>query len=269
VKTNASPKQLILGLMLAAKGKEVKAAHMVLACNLFGVSENSTRVALARLVAENQLKSAGRGVYTLGKHALSAGRDVQEWTSRLKATCKWNGNFYAVYTAHLGRSNRKQLQVREKSLNLLGFREYQPGLFIRPANLCSGLESLAARLPEQGPGQKPVVFELVPAGEAQLKDMQKLWDIRKLEKYYNSQLKKLNDWMQGYSRMKLEKAARDAYLLGSQAIYEVRRDPLLPAEWIDADARQAFFESVVRFDQTGTTVWRALQHRILKDEEVI
>ena len=75
--------------------------------------------------------------------------------------------------------------------------------------------------------------------------------------------------MQGYSRMKLEKAARDAYLVGSQAIYEVRRDPLLPAEWINAAARQQFFESVLRFDETGTRVWRELQLRILKDEEVI
>lgn len=255
--------------MLAAKGKQVKAAHMVMACSLFGVSENSARVALARLVSENQLKSAGRGVYTLGKNALSAGQDIQEWTSRMKATCKWNGNFYAVFTAHLGRSNRKQLQAREKSLNQLGFREYQPGLFVRPANLCSGLESLVARLPVQSPDKKPVAFELVPANPAQLKELQKLWDVRKLEKYYTSQTRKLDDWMNSYSRMKLEKAARDAYLLGSQAIYEVRRDPLLPAEWIDAKARQQFFESVLQFDHTGTTVWRELQQRILKDEEVI
>lgn len=255
--------------MLAGKGRTVKAAHMVLACSLFGVSENSARVAMARLVAEGQLKSAGRGVYTLGKQAVFTGRDIQSWSDRLTATCDWNGHFYAVFTVHLGRSNRKQLQAREKAFALLGFREFEQGLFVRPANLCMGLEGIQARLVAQGVEKNLIAFEMVPANPAQSIALQKLWDIRKLEKNYLSHSKKLNAWMQGYSRMKLEKAARDAYLVGSQAIYEVRRDPLLPAQWIDAAARQQFFESVLRFDETGTRVWRELQLRILKDEEVI
>lgn len=269
MKTNASPKQLILGLMLAGKGRQVKAAHMVMACSLFGVSENSARVAMARLAAEGQLKSAGRGVYTLGKQAVFTGQDIQSWSNRLTATCPWKGNFYAAFTSHLGRSNRKQLQAREKALALMGFREFQQGLFVRPANLSMGLSGIQEKLLAQGVEKDILVFELLPANASQLKTLQKLWDLRKLEKHYKSHTKKLNDWMQGYSRMKLEKAARDAYLVGSQAIYEVRRDPLLPAEWIDAAARQQFFESVLRFDETGTRVWRELQLRILKDEEVI
>lgn len=255
--------------MLAGKGRKVKAAHMVLACSLFGVSENSARVAMARLVAEGQLKSAGRGVYTLGKEAVYTGQDIQSWSNRLTATCQWNGNFYAVFTAHLGRSNRKQLQARNKALVLMGFREFEQGLFVRPANLSIGLEGVLQKLHAQGVEKQCIAFEMVPVSDTQTKTMQKLWEIRKLEKHYASHSKKLNDWMQGYTRMKLEKAARDAYLVGSQAIYEVRRDPLLPAEWINAAARQQFFESVLRFDETGTRVWRELQLRILTDEEVI
>jgi phenylacetic acid degradation operon negative regulatory protein len=255
--------------MLAGKGRKVKAAHMVLACSLFGVSENSARVAMARLVAEGQLKSAGRGVYTLGKEAVYTGQDIQSWSNRLTATCAWNGNFYAVFTAHLGRSNRKQLQARTKAFTLMGFREFEQGLFVRPANLAIGLDGVLQKLQAQGVEKQCIAFEMLPVNEAQTKSLQKLWEIRKLEKHYVSHTRKLNDWMQGYTRMKLEKAARDAYLVGSEAIYEVRRDPLLPAEWIDAAARQQFFESVLRFDETGTRVWRELQLRILKDEEVI
>jgi len=255
--------------MLAGKGRKVKAAHMVLACSLFGVSENSARVAMARLVAEGLLKSAGRGVYMLGKEAVYTGQDIQSWSNRLTATCAWNGNFYAVFTNHLGRSNRKQLQTRDKALVLMGFREFEQGLFVRPANLTMGLNGVLQKLQAQGVEKECLAFEMLPSGDTQTKAIQKLWEIRKLEKHYASHSKKLNDWMQGYSRMKLEKAARDAYLVGSQAIYEVRRDPLLPEEWIDAAARQQFFESVLRFDETGTRVWRELQLRILKDEEVI
>ena len=242
---------------------------MVLACSLFGVSENSARVAMARLAAEGQLKSAGRGVYTLGKQAVFTGQDIQSWSNRLTATCAWNGNFYAAFTAHLGRSNRKQLQAREKALALMGFREFEQGLFVRPNNLSMGIEGVVEKLRAQGIEKELIAFELKPANPAQSKVLQKLWDIRKLEKHYKTHTKQLNEWMQGYSSMQLEKAARDAYLVGSQAIFEVRRDPLLPAEWINSAARQQFFESVLRFDETGTRVWRELQLRILKDEEVI
>lgn len=269
MKTDASPKQLILGLMLAGKGRQVKAAHMVLACSLFGVSENSARVAMARLVAEGQLKSAGRGVYTLGKQAVFTGQDIQSWSNRLTATCDWHGIFYAAFTSHLGRSNRKQLRTREKALALLGFQELEQGLFVRPANLTIGIEGVHEKLLAQGIEKELISFELHPRDSNQTKTIQKLWDIKKIEKHYASHTKKLNSWMNGFSRMSLEKAARDAYLVGSQAIYEVRRDPLLPAQWIDSAARQQFFEAVLRFDETGTRVWRELQLRILKDEEVI
>lgn len=269
MKTNASPKQLILGLMLAAKGRHVKAAHMVLACSLFGVSENSARVAMTRLAAEGQLKSVGRGVYTVGPQAAYTGQDIQSWRERLTATVSWSGCFYAALTHHLGRSNRKQLQAREKALWLLGFREFEQGLFVRPANLHMGIQGVHERLLTQGLDQDVLTFELLPRDETQLKALKALWDARKLEKHYATHTRKLKAWMDGFDPTKLEKAARDAYLVGSQAIYDVRRDPLLPAEWVNTELRQQFFETVLLFDDTGTRVWRELQQRILKDEEVI
>lgn len=254
--------------MLAGKGKKVKAAHMVMACGLFGVSDNSARVSLARLVAEGQLKSAGRGLYTLGKKAVYTGQDIQSWSNRLTATCAWNGNFYAVLTNHMGRSNRTQLRSRDKALQLLGFRELEQGFYVRPANLAMGLDGVKTKLLAQGVEKNMLAFELIPESEPQTLAIKKLWDIRKLERHYLSHTRKLNEWIDNHPKMKLEKAARDAYIVGSQAIFEVRRDPLLPAEWIDTAARQQFFESVLRFDETGTRVWHTLQLRILKDEEV-
>ena len=51
-------------------------------------------------------------------------------------------------------------------------------------------------------------------------------------------------------------AAREAFLLGNEAIHELVFDPLLPAPLVDVAARIAFIEAVVRFDAAGKIIWR-------------
>ena len=55
-------------------------------------------------------------------------------------------------------------------------------------------------------------------------------------------------------------AAREAYLLGAQAIRSLVFDPWLPAPLVDIDARHAYVETVRRFDETGKDIWNTLYH---------
>ncbi|MGC4062998.1 MAG: hypothetical protein QM749_20015 [Aquabacterium sp.] len=64
-----NPKNLILNLLLAADGMPLIAADAVSSCALFGIRENSVRVALVRLSAAGMVESAGRGAYQLGPQA--------------------------------------------------------------------------------------------------------------------------------------------------------------------------------------------------------
>ncbi|HEY1058547.1 MAG TPA: hypothetical protein VGE55_07445 [Limnobacter sp.] len=266
MRTKASPKQLILGLMLAAKGKPVKAAHMVLAGQLFGVSENHVRVALTRLTGEGFLRSVSRGVYALGAKAVPTGDDVKDWTSRLTAPANWTGRFLAAYTAHLGRKDRQQVQLRERALALYGFREFHPGLYVRPDNLQWGIDGVETRLHDKGLDPEATLFLMLPRDARQVQTIQKLWDVKKLERFYKTHADKMNQWLGSYGKMPLERAAKEAYLLGSEGIYQVRHDPLLPAEWLDTTLRRAFFNCVQQFDHAGHVIWHTLQQRILKDE---
>ena len=56
-----NPKNLILDLMLAVGDKPMSARDAILAGSLFGISENSLRVTLARLSAAELIEVAGRG----------------------------------------------------------------------------------------------------------------------------------------------------------------------------------------------------------------
>lgn len=252
--------------MLASKGHPVKASHMVMVGQLFGVSENHVRVALTRLGSEGYLKSVARGVYTLGNRAAPAGEDVKEWTSRLQAPAQWEGRFIAVHTGPLGRKDRQQVQIREKALAMYGFRESQPGLFLRPDNLSWGMDTLMDKLMSKGLEPQAFAFYLAPRDARQLKEIKSLWDGRKLERFYKSHTEKMRTWMSSYAEKPLEKSAKEAYLLGSEGIFHVRLDPLLPDEWIDTALRTSFFDTVKTFADTAQIIWKTLQTRILKDE---
>lgn len=252
--------------MLAAKGHPVKASHMVMAGQLFGVSENHVRVALTRLTSEGFLKSVSRGVYTLGNKAEPAGEDVKDWASRLDAPAHWSGRFIAVHTNPLGRRDRQQVAQREKALAMYGFREIESGLFLRADNLSWGLDGLMTRMISKGLEPEAYCFYFSPRSEQQLKQIKQLWDSKKLERFYKSHHEKMKTWMLGYPGMALEKAAKEAYLLGSEGIYQVRLDPLLPDEWIDHELRTSYFNTVRQFAETGQQIWKTLQVRILKEE---
>lgn len=253
--------------MLAAKGKPVKAAHMVVACQLFGVSENHVRVALTRLSAEGHLKSVSRGVYALGTRAAPTGDDVRDWSQRLGIAQAWNGQFIVAITTNLGRKDRQQVQARERALGMHGFKVWLPGVFVRPDNLAWGIDGLHARLLDKGVEPDLALNWMTPRNQNQAQEIQALWDARKLERLYKSHLQKMQNWLKGYQKMALERAAREAYLVGSEAIYQVRHDPLLPDAWIDRALRDEFFAQVEQFNALGQQIWHDIQIRILKDGE--
>ena len=64
-----TPKSLILNLLLAANGAPLSASDAVSSAGLFGIRENSVRVALVRLNAAGMIQSCGRGAYLLGPQA--------------------------------------------------------------------------------------------------------------------------------------------------------------------------------------------------------
>jgi phenylacetic acid degradation operon negative regulatory protein len=251
-----NPRSLILNLLVVNEVDSLTAREAVSACRLFGVRENSVRVALARLSAEGMVESAGRGAYRLGPNAEDLASEVAAWPnaeSRLRA---WNGGWIAIHVGALSRSDRAALRSRDRALAMLGMRELDRGLFVRPDNLAGGVADVRERLYRLGLERDAAIFTAHEFDDARSARIPKLWDGEALNAHYRKVRTKLEAWMERAPALERDVAARESYLMGGGAIRELVFDPLLPEPFVDVAARHAFVETVRRFDLYGKGIWR-------------
>jgi phenylacetic acid degradation operon negative regulatory protein len=251
-----NPRHLVLNLLLGTDSKALTAREAVVACALFGVRESSARVALARLVAGGLVEAIGRGAYRLGPNAQELAAHVATWRDAEQRMCEWRGGWIAVHVGALGRRDRVALRSRERALQLLGLAEFERGLHIRPANLVGGADSVRARLHSLGFEDGAAVFLAQEFDAAHEQHARTLWDGRELTRRYRETKRRLDAWLARAGTLAPEVAARDAYVLGNDAIRELVFDPLLPAPLVDAAARSAFVDAVVHFDAAGHAIWQ-------------
>lgn len=254
MKLNA--RHLILDLLLASDYHQVSVREAITACGIFAISENSVRVALVRLSADGLVQAAGRGHYRLGPQALDLAGDVATWRSAEQRLRPWHGDWMTVFTANLGRTNRTALKRRERALTMLGFRELEQGLHVRPNNLESNPEAVLKRLHTLG--LEPEARFCLSQQWSDEAALTSLWDTTRLNADYRYWQQSLETWMQNAQELDAETAARESFLLGGQAIRHVVFDPLLPDSFIDSQARLAFVASVRRFDKVGHQIWQTL-----------
>lgn len=301
-----NPRHLILNLLLGAGGEPLPARTAVAACTLFGLRENSVRVALARLAAAGLVEPAGRGSYRLGPQAAGLAAEVAPWRGSAARLGDWQGGWIAVHTppgapagvavggtaagarnaspgstgaattggAHAATPGgahaitpggaraitpggaRAARRTRERALGLLGLRELDRGLHLRPDNLAGGAAAVRERLARLGLDGDAAVFvarDLDPAREQRART---LWDGAALNRGYRATRQRLQRWLARADRLPLADAARESFTLGHDAIHQLVFDPLLPAPLVDADARQRFIDAVVRFDAAGQAIWK-------------
>lgn len=260
MKINA--RHLILDLLLASDQHQVSVREAITACGIFAISENSVRVALVRLSADGLVQAAGRGHYRLGPQAMDLAGDVATWRSAEQRLSTWHGDWITVFTANLGRTNRTALKRRERALNMLGFRELEQGLHIRPNNLANGPEGALIRLRKLG--LEPEARLCLSQSWSDEKTLKTLWDSEHLNANYRHWQQTLEAWIGQATELDAEAAARESFLLGGQAIRHVVFDPLLPDSFIDSQARLAFVASVRKFDKVGHQIWQTLYATALR-----
>lgn len=256
MKPNA--KHLIMNLLVAAVDWPLTARNAVRACQLFGVSESSTRVTLARLSAEGLIEARERGVYQFTPHAREMAEDVRGWRHALKQLKAWKGDWVGVQVGHLGRSDRAALRRRERALELTGFRELERGLHLRPDNLRGGVSAVRERLHHRGLEPEAMVFGVTALDDKRDAQARGLWDVEAEVAVYQRTRAELSDWLQRAHKLEPEEAARESFVIGDRAIRQMVFDPLLPEELTDPGERQAFFEVLVEYDRRGHEIWEAL-----------
>ncbi len=261
MKINA--RHLILDLLLATDSHSLLAREAILACRLFAITENSVRVALARLSAEGLIRASGRGRYQIGPAGINLFNDVTAWRNRDQHMRAWSGHYLAIFTSHLGRSDRTALRHRERALNMLGFRELEQGLFIRPDNIETDMTAVSQRLHSLGLEPEAIMLEIASMDNERRQQLISHWNTDRLNAQYVSLTQELNAWMQSAAELELEQAARESFLIGHDAIRAVIYDPLLPDQFIDKQARKQFFNTVQAYDKTGRDIWQRLYQETL------
>jgi phenylacetic acid degradation operon negative regulatory protein len=251
-----NPRHLILNLLLGAGGEPLTARGAVASCALFAVSENSARVALARLAAGGLIEAAGRGAYRLGPGAAELAADVGTWRNAERRVCDWGGGWIAVHARGLGRANRVALRRRERAFRLLGLNELDRGLFLRPDNLVGGVATARERLARLGVEEAAAVFVATGFDPDREQRARALWDGSALTRLYRANSRRLGDWLARCGTLAPQLAARESFLLGNEAIRDLVFDPLLPAPLVDVEARRGFVDALVRFDAAGHSIWK-------------
>ena len=244
--------------MIAAGDQPISVKEAIAACGLFGIKENSVRVALTRLSSGLLIQAVGRGLYQIGPTAKGVVAGIDEWRDAHLRLTDWDGAWVGVYCADLGRSDRSVLKRRERALELNGFRAFQKSLYVRPNNLKGGVEQMRERLYMMGLASTAPVFLMHQLSATETQAVRGLWDANALETAYQSTQHSLTEWLQRCDALEVEEAARESFVMGDAAIRQWIYDPLLPAELVDIAARSAFVATLHDYDRKGREIWHAL-----------
>ncbi len=252
-----TPRLLLLRLLTAADEETLTAAEAVRAGALFDMTENSVRVTMARLTQAGLVEAVDAAIYRLGAEGQKLGADVAAWSTADQRVTEWDNSWIAVTTGGLPRSDRKVLRARARALSLLGFRELDTGLYLRPNNLSGGVETVRARLLDLGLGEEAAVFKASAFDGVRQDKALSLWSDMQLEAGYKEISQRLHDWSAAKDTLPRDTALREVYMLGDAGIRSVIFDPLLPAPLVNERARQQFFDTVRHFDSEGRRLWYA------------
>ena len=249
-------RQMLMNLLRVAD-EPLDTARAVRACALFGISANNTRVALNRLVAAGLAEPVTRGAHQLGPHGRALADEVGAWRHAEQALQPWAGDWVMVLTGGLGRVDRHALRARERALALAGMKPLDTDVYIRPANIASGVDLIRSRLVALGLPPQAAVFLARDFDTDRAQRAPALWDTEALLKGYRQGLEALAASLTRLPTLPVADAARHAYLTGNQAIRHLVFDPLLPEPLVPTRERVAYRAEVLHYESVGRRVWQA------------
>lgn len=250
-----APKSLLLNLLSTLRGRAMPVRALVVAAAAFGIAEETLRVALARLLANGLVQRDERGLYRLAEKTRPIQSQVESWTEIEQRVTAWNGGWVVAHTAGLPRGERKAARRHERAFEFLGFRQIEPGLWLRPDNLRGGVAASRQRLRELGLDAAAPVFRATDIENAEQRAVE-LWEVDKLRESYRSMRKDLERSASRLPKLTRERAMVESFVLGGAAIRHMVFDPLLPEPLVPVAERRALVEELKRYDKLGRQCWR-------------
>jgi phenylacetic acid degradation operon negative regulatory protein len=233
----------------------------VKAGELFGIAENSLRVALARLLAAGQVDRDERGRYRLGPQAAPIDQRVTSWRRLSERLRPWGDGWLGVHTGASSRRPDRQQRRAGRALRFLGFGELAPGLAVRPDNLRGGVAAARRELQALGLEAGALVFEiqaLDPASDARARG---LWDVSALCAGYRQSLADLDASLKRLQIVSEADGMVESFLIGGRVIRQLVLDPLLPDPIVPVAERDALVDAMRRYDRLGRACWAGFLER--------
>jgi phenylacetic acid degradation operon negative regulatory protein len=258
-----TPKSLIVDLLSTlprSRRGSMPVRALVAAGRCFGIAENSTRVALARLNAAGTVERDERGRYRLGDGTEATRREVSSWKTRHEDIRSWTERRWlgVIGSPRVGRPGRKAAARRSRALLLLGFRALAPDLHVRPDNLVGGAPHTRERLFALDPGladSGAIVATLADLDEPTEQRALALWDSQEAVRAYAHSRGRLSDSESDLPARSAEEAMVETFLTGGQVLRQIALDPLLPDEIVPAADRAALVTAMRHYDEVGRACW--------------
>lgn len=227
---------------------------------LFEYEPATIRVAAARLVKQGFLVAEQRGNYTIGSADKSIRQLASTWRNSLATVTQWNAGWLCVYTAHLGRTSKQSIRVRERAFRLTGFKALEKNLWCRPDNLMETANSTFTKLVEIGLENTAILMKVDHFNNNLPTSPMSLWSPAQMEKAYGQLVSLMERSAQRLPNLDVKRATRESFLIGEHVIRHINQDPLLPEEMVDATARKALLGAMVDYDRICHPIWHKFVH---------
>jgi phenylacetic acid degradation operon negative regulatory protein len=248
-------RRLILDLLTTVRVGAMPVRALVEAAALFGFAANNVRVSLSKLTADGRVARDRRGRYRLAAAEAALSEQLRGWRRLEERHRAWRGQWVAFHSARLGRGAVRA--SRERALALLGFRELERGLQLRPDNLRGGVAGVRARLTALAPadGRGPLVYGVRSLDPDADRRARALWDVAALADGYREWLERLAHSRARLAGLATEAAMVETFVVGGQAVRQLNLDPLLPVPILDPAPRRALVAAAREYDELGRRLW--------------
>ncbi|MDZ7686030.1 MAG: hypothetical protein U5O39_14265 [Gammaproteobacteria bacterium] len=239
---------VLLDLLRGAGAEARTAAYLIENGELFGFTENTVRVTLSRLQSRGVIESPARGCYRLAQTADPVNEFVERWRLGEHRVRPWNGRdwLFVHTTDESGRSRW--------AMEAAGLRQVRSKLFVRPDNLNLSLEALEDLLERIGLEKSALFIAGEPAGDS-ASGWMKLWPCDMLSAEYRTMADRLAASLERLPSLDTETARIETFRVGGEGIHLLAKDPLLPAPFVDIEARRRLWSTMCEYDARGREIW--------------